>query len=359
MPGSFLNDTERERLGGFPAEVPPEDLIAHFTLSECDRLLVQGQRDAHNRLGFALQSCALRYLGFVPTKLHSASPAVVGHLAGQLGVAPRCLAKYGERSQTRTGHLQEVLAHLGFRKARPGDLRALETWLIDRGLEHDRSGLLLQLACEKLRTDKVVRPGLTCLERVVVAAQQQVQHETFRLLIPLLSDGTKALLNGLLVPDASCAGIALTWLRRPAISNSPRAILDNIEKLEFLKGAGVARWALGGLSPDRIKRLAQIARRATGQALQRMPEERRYPLLVAFLHQSLVDITDETIDQFDRCLAEAYARAGRDLEDFRGSMTRAINETIRLIGELARVVLDSTVRDAQLRHAIYRRIPPE
>jgi hypothetical protein len=32
---------------------------------------------------------------------------------------------------------------------------------------------------------------------------------------------------------------------------------------------------------------------------------------------------------------------------------------VRLFGELARVVLDPTVRDAQLRHAIYRRIPAE
>ena len=359
MPGSFLNDTERERLRGFPAEIPSEDLIGYFTLSERDLLLVRGQRRAHNRLGFALQVCALRYLGFVPAKLHSAPPAAVGHLAEQLGVAPRCLARYGERSQTRTSHLQEVLAHLGFRKARPGDLKALKTWLVDRALEHDRPSLLFQLGCEKLRTDKVVRPGLTCLERLVIAAQQQAQHETYRILTPLLSDDTKTLLDGLLVSDVSRGGTALTWLRRAAVSNTPKAILRNIEKLEFLKGAGVARWALGDLSPNRLKRLAQIARRATGQALQRMPEERRYPLLVAFLHQSLVDVADETIDQFDRCLAEAYARAGHDLEEFRSSMAQATNETVRLFGELARVVLDPTVRDAQLRHAIYRRIPPE
>jgi hypothetical protein len=113
------------------------------------------------------------------------------------------------------------------------------------------------------------------------------------------------LLDSLLVPDTVRGGTALTWLRRSAISNTPKAILRNIEKLEFLKGAGVVRWTLDGLSPNRLNRLAQIARRATGQALQRMPEDRRYPLLVAFLRQSLVDVADETIDQFDRCLAEA------------------------------------------------------
>ncbi len=51
---------------------------------------------------------------------------------------------------------------------------------------------------------------------------------------------------------------------------------------------------------NRLKRLAQVARRSSGQALQRMPEERRYPTLVAFLHQTLSDATDEAIDLFDR-----------------------------------------------------------
>ena len=54
-------------------------------------------------------------------------------------------------------------------------------------MEHDRLSLLFHLGCEKLRTDKVVRPGLTCLERMVIAAQQQAQHETYRILTPAVA----------------------------------------------------------------------------------------------------------------------------------------------------------------------------
>jgi hypothetical protein len=172
MPGSFLTDAERERLRRFPDEVPPEDLIAYFALTDRDRGLVQKQRRDQNRLGVAMQLCALRYLGFVPARLRAASSAAVEHLARQLDVDPRCLGRYGKRSQTRTAHLQDVLAHLGFRKARTADLKALKVWLVERALEHDRPTLLFQLACERLRADKVVRPGLTRLERLVVAAQQ-------------------------------------------------------------------------------------------------------------------------------------------------------------------------------------------
>jgi TnpA family transposase len=357
MPGSFLTDAERERLRRFPDEVSPEDLIAYFALTDRDRGLVQKQRRDHNRLGVAMQLCALRYLGFVPARLRAASPAAVEHLARQLDVDSRCLGRYGERSQTRTAHLQDVLAHLGFRKARTTDLKALKVWLVERALEHDRPTLLFQLTCERLRADKVVRPGLTRLERLVVAAQQGAQRETFRLIEPLLGDATRVLLDGLLVPDDSRGETTLAWLRRAAVSNTPRAILQTLEKLEFLKAAGVGGWDLGGLSPNRLKRLAQTVRRATGQALQRMIEERRYPLLVAFLRQSLVDVADEAIDQFDRCLADAHQHARRELDEARTAAARATNEMVQLLGELGRVVLDPTVRDAQLRNAIYRRIP--
>ncbi len=43
MPGSFRNEAERRRLGRFPAEILPEDLIVYFTLSDWDRALVQEQ----------------------------------------------------------------------------------------------------------------------------------------------------------------------------------------------------------------------------------------------------------------------------------------------------------------------------
>ncbi len=87
-------------------------------------------------------------------------------------------------------------------------------------------------------------------------------------------------------------------------------------------------------------------------------EQRRYPIVVAFFHQTLVDLTDEALDRFDHCLADAYHRAHRDLEDFRLSVASATNEKLRLFPEIGRVVLDPSVRDAELRRAIYRRIPP-
>ena len=62
MPASIFSETELARLASFPEEIPGDDLIRAFTLTGADRDLVAIRRGAANRLGLALQLCALRYL---------------------------------------------------------------------------------------------------------------------------------------------------------------------------------------------------------------------------------------------------------------------------------------------------------
>ncbi|MBV8556918.1 MAG: Tn3 family transposase, partial [Planctomycetaceae bacterium] len=358
MPVGFLSDAERERLDRFPAQVVPGDIETYFTLSRADRRQIPRTAPPANRLGFALQLGALRFLGFCPDDLGTAPEAVVAFVARQLDVAPGELTRYGRRGQTRTEHLRQIRRYLGFRKATAGDLARLETWLVDRALEHDRPTLLLRLACEHLLGLRVERPGVTHLERLIAAARQRAQQETYRRLAPVLTGDCKARLDGLLTIDAATGRSGLAWLQQSVASSTPPMVLVTLEKRALCRRWGVDRWDVSSLSPNRLQFLAQIARRSTNQALQRMPERRRYPILVAFLYQTLIDLTDEALDLFDRCLADAYHRARRDLEDFRLSVAASTNEKVRLFREIGLVVLDPEVRDADLRRAIYRRIPP-
>jgi hypothetical protein len=358
MPVQLFTQAERARRNRFPETIAYEDLVAFFTLSERDLDSIPRYSAAHNRLGYALQLCALRFMGFVPDDLATAPPAAVAFLAQQLEVDPEVLPAYGARAHTRQDHLLVAQVHLGYHKVGREDFKALADWLLRRALEHDKPTLLYELTCEKLRSDQRLRPGVTRLERLVAEARERAQTATFRQLTPLLTDDRRRFLDTLLEPHPARGLTPLTWLRRPAISNSPRAILGNLEKLAFLRAAGVADWTLEALNPNRLKFLAHLARKSSAQALQRAPAVRRYPILVAFLSQCLADVTDEVIEMFDRCLVEAYARAGHDLEAFRTAMAQSTNEKVHLFRELARVVLDPAIADPYLRRTIYQRIPP-
>jgi TnpA family transposase len=354
MPVNFLSDIERQRLSQFPEVIPESDQIQYFTLTEDDQGQIQRQRRSENRLGFALQLCTLRYLGFCPDDLQQAPSDVVVFLADQLQIPVASLTRYAQRTQTRTEHLQQIQAYLGFHDPTAQDFKQLATWQIDRAMEHDSMTLLFQLTAEKLFSQKIVRPGVTTLERMVATARRQATLRTYRLLKPLLTTQRRSFLTSLLVVDPIISNTRLNWLRRPATANSPTAILTALEKIHYLQQQQVEQWDLSALNPNRLKFLARLAKKATNQSLQRTPTERRYPILVAFVQQMLMEITDEVVDLFIRCLAETHGRARRDLQDFRQKEAVTFNDKVILLRQLGQVVLDPSVSDAQVRPDILK-----
>lgn len=359
MPVSLLTDDEREQLQGFPEQIPQNDLTAFFTLSPTDMALVRKQRGAHNRLGFSLQLCSLRYLGFSPDTIVDIPEIAVSYLSQQVHVKSSSLAQYGQRPKTRTEHLQEVQRYLGFHTASQSELHAISTWLLDRALEHDKPSFLIQLLREKLYQEKIVRPGVSRLERFVATARAKAQAEIHRRVAPLLTPANKTLLDGLLDSQQATHRTQLTWLGKGMTSNTASAILACLEKLAFLREHQVDTWDMTALTPNRLKFLAQIAKRSTNQALLRMPEPRRYPILLAFLHQSLIDITDETIEIYDRCLWDCYNGAKNDLEAFKKEVFKSANEKVSVLKEVGRLVLDPDVKDQELRRSIFAYLPEE
>jgi hypothetical protein len=253
MPGQLFTGAERRRLGGFPDQVSREDLVTFYTLTGSDRAAINRCGVDAGRLGFALQLGTLRYLGFCPDDLAAAPGEVVRFLADQLKVPPEGLAAYGRRPQTRTDHFLAVQDHLGYRKAGPGEREQLARWLLDLALEHDRPLVLCQQACEKLAADKVVRPGVTVLERMIVAARGRAERETMRRLAAVLDEPGRTLLDGLLAPDGATDRTPLTWLRQGEVATTPTAILSALERRATLIGWGVDRWDLGVLHPNRLK----------------------------------------------------------------------------------------------------------
>jgi hypothetical protein len=176
-------------------------------------------------------------------------------------VAPQALTACGTRRPTRTTDLQHVQAHLRFRLATPLDMYALQTWLGERALEHDKPILLLQLACNKLRRDHIVRPGLTRLERFIATARQQAHDETWRRLTPLTAY-QYAWLDGLLQPDAQTGRTVLNWLRREETAYTATQMVETLRKVAFLLEARITTWDLARLNPNRVKWLAQLGWKA-------------------------------------------------------------------------------------------------
>ena len=77
MPVQLFTEAERARRNRFPEVIVYEDLVTFFTLSEHDLERLPRSSAPHNRLGYALQLCALRFMVFVPDDLRTTPPEAV------------------------------------------------------------------------------------------------------------------------------------------------------------------------------------------------------------------------------------------------------------------------------------------
>lgn len=86
MPVSFLSKTQREQYGQYVGAPSSQELSRYFHLDDADHSLIAKKRSTHNRLGFAVQLCTLRYLGTFIPDLIQVPRVIVTTLADQLAV---------------------------------------------------------------------------------------------------------------------------------------------------------------------------------------------------------------------------------------------------------------------------------
>lgn len=337
---AFPSENERRRLERFPDRIAVEDLRACFALSDSDRDLVFAQRGPQNRLGSAVQLCALRFLGFVPDDLLGLPSDALEFLAGQVDAAPHELLAYGARPRTRADHFARVRDHLSFTSLDATAAGALEAWIAERAVEHDAPSVLLELTCEHLHARRVTRPSLDRLLRLIAAARPQAHLRVEGMLAGQLPEARRAALDELLIaPTGGRSELALLRGRAGRVgAKELRAQTGHFRRLLEL-GADVID--LTAVPPARRRQLVAAGMRMTAQAISRLEPARRHPLLLAVLSELAVQRGDELLDLFDKLLRYADNRARRRVEEQRRRSARQRDELADLGRHLSRILLES------------------
>src|SRR5215467_3848342 len=98
MPAEFLTPEQARRYGRYNEAPAPAQLAKYFFLDDHDRAEIAWHRGAHNRLGYAIQLCTVRFLGTFLPEPTEVPATVAKHLAEQLDIPDtNCLAQYRGR----------------------------------------------------------------------------------------------------------------------------------------------------------------------------------------------------------------------------------------------------------------------
>ena len=99
---------ERQRSALFDLPIDELSPLRHYTMGADDLAHIQERRRPENRLGFALQFCALRYPGRTLAPGEVIPHEVLSFIGPQLGVSADALLTYAARRQTRQEHMEAL-----------------------------------------------------------------------------------------------------------------------------------------------------------------------------------------------------------------------------------------------------------
>ena len=381
MPVDFLTDDVVQRYGRYNGEPSPAQLARYFHLSDNDRDLVTQHRGRHNRLGFAVQLCTVRFLGTFLRDPTDVPPGAVAFIAAQIGIGVgasadagtdttnaessldsnirrigsecenpeallclECLARYLDRPTTHREHAGEIRRAYGYRDFhdQPGHFQ-LVRWLYTRAwLSAERPSILFDLATARLVERKILLPGVSTLARLIASVRDRAATRLWQKLAQAPTPEQRARLEQLLNVPLGERHSTLDKLRRAPTYVSANGLMGALERLVKIRELGVGSDSvdLSSIPPARLKALARYALAARAQAVAKMSEDRRVATLLAFARVIEMTAQDDALDVFEMLVQALLSRSERAAERERLRTIRDLDLAAMQLREACLVLLD-------------------
>lgn len=317
----ILSARQRSALLDLPTDEAA--LLRHYILAADDLIHIDRRRRPENRIGFALQLCALRYPGRTLAPGELIPHAVSAFLGAQLGIAGDTLASYAVRRQTRHQHMEALRRIYGYRMF-PGQgphARAFRDWLLAEAEQARSNDDLARRFIARCRETMTILPAITTIERLcadaLVAAERQIEKRIAARLDPVACDGLDRLTTEML-PGAISRFI---WLRRIEPGNNSAAANRLLDRLEFLRAMNLNDGLLAGVPPHRVARLRRQGERYFADGLRDLGADRRRAIMAVCVIEWATATADAVIETHDRIVGRTW-RDAKQLHDARVVETR-------------------------------------
>jgi len=339
---SVLSAVEKEFLLAFPTDEVQR--VRLYTLSSQDLGLIRERRGEANRLGFAVQLCAMRYPG-VALAAEDAPPLwLLKCLARQLDVSPECWSDYSHREATRRVHALALQSLYGFASFSRTHVRPTVEALRRVAFGSDQGLIVATALVDHLRGQRILIPPIAVIERLCAQAITQGERQIYATLCELLTPQHDLKLEELLHVPQGGQLTRLRWLCGPPGAANPKQILEHIERLNLLTSLDLPSGIGDEVPRHRLLKMARQGLAMTPTDLARFEEKRRLATLVAVVLQTHATLLDETVELHDRVLGAAFNQAKRNQEHHWGQSGKAINDKVRLYARIGQTLLDARER---------------
>jgi hypothetical protein len=262
-----------------------------YTLGLDDLAQVARRRRGANRIGYAVQLCYLRHPGR-------------GLLTGE--------------------NVPDTMLALGSEIAASTDRgEAIATGMVDR-----------------LRTDRIVLPAASTLERLALIVRTWARKAAHANLVRNCSTEQEAALEHLIASDDH-GRTRLGWIREWPEAPSAANLKGIVERLGTMRDIGIAADRARRIHAARYAVIARTAGIATAQHLRRLERPRRLAMLIASMIEMEAAWTDAALAMVEKMVGPLFRRADRTRADRLLGQAQMLKDTARFHAQLGRPLVDA------------------
>lgn len=360
MPREFLTDAQRRQYGRYESEPDQAQLTRYFHLDDTDRALIENCRGDHNRLGFALQLTTVRFLGTFLSDPTQVPCNVLQFVAIQLAIPNLdSLGNYMNRRATRLAHRAEIQNHYGYQDFNTPPWRfRLSRFLYSRAwINNERPSLMFDMSTAWLIQNKVLLPGATTLQRLIIEIRERASNQLWKRLASLPTVEQKAALEALIVVPKEQRISPFDRFRKGPVNISGPSFVNAVERYSELRAFELQNLDFSGIPSVRFKSIARQAGIISQWQIARMPHEKRLGTLVAFVKAFEISALDDALDVLDLLITDIAGQAKRLGKKNRLRTLKDLDRSALTLAQVCALVLNEEMNDDQLRAAIYARVP--
>ena len=321
----LLTPEERLSYTKAPDDIDERELAIYFTLTSCDLEVIKRHRKSYNIVGFAIQLCILRYLGWTLMDVGIIPNIILDYISEQLSIDNEGLELYA--TATKYYHLEEIKRIYGFKSFTVKEYRNLLKMLYQTALGNDTPVYLIETAVKSLKKDKIILPAITTIERAAWEARKIAENKVFKILCSALTPVHKEKLDNLILSIRDSDKTYLGWLKQTTGHSSPDTFLKVIEKLEYIRKLDL-QINTAAIHPNRLRQLSKIGERYKPYVLRRFSDDKRYAILVAYLANLSQDLTDQAFEIHNRQILALQNKGRKAQEEIQKKNGKSINEKV-------------------------------
>ncbi|MBW8358962.1 MAG: Tn3 family transposase [Weeksellaceae bacterium] len=345
----ILTERQRNDLMALPAD--ESSMLSYYILSDEDIIRIKKKRDDHNRLGFALQLCALRYPGRYLNADDILPKELIDFVGAQIGLSEIQLLKFTYKSVTRYEHLRALQQHYGYLPFHRFEAEFV-VWLTQAAIETRNNAELAALFVQECRKRKIILPGITVIERLCADARVAAEREIVGRIASRLDERMKKNLHTLLEETVDGRLTIHGWLKRFEVGHNSADVNRLLEKLEYLQELDIPGSLLEGIPAHRVIWLQQQGETYYADGLRDIKEERQMAILAACAIQWKAMIIDAVLETHDRVVGKVYSDCKRMRDDQLVDQKKLANETLISFMQLGKKLLKAHATNAAVTDVI-------